>query len=123
MVEEAGTGGDEAADGGAEDGDPGWFAVRCIFRWPDQQTYEERLTLWAAGSLDQAIEKAETEAQTYAVALHAEYLEIAQAYWIGPDRPGAGDELFSLMRDSELEPDEYLDAFFDTGRERQRSVE
>jgi hypothetical protein len=117
MAEGTGGGGD------AGEGDPGWFAVRCVFRWPDQQTYEERLTLWAADSLDGAIELAEGEAQAYADALHAEYLEIAQAYWIGPDRPDQGGELFSLMRDSELEPDDYLDSFFDTGRERQRTVD
>jgi hypothetical protein len=106
-----------------EEGEPGWFGVRCIFRWPDQQTYEERLTLWQADSLDQAIEKAETEAQRYAQQLRTEYLDIAQAYWIGAERPKQGDELFSLMRDSELDSDEYLDAFFDTGRERQRTTE
>jgi len=30
-----------------------------------------------------------------------------------------GAEVFSLLRESDLEPDAYLDAFFDTGTERQ----
>jgi hypothetical protein len=40
-----------------------------------------------------------------------------------PDEPGQGAEIFSLLRDSELEPDEYLDAFFDTGTEREASLD
>lgn len=36
--------------------------------------------------------------------------------------PRDGAEVFSLMRDSDLEPDDYLDAFFSTGNERQGDV-
>ena len=51
----------------------GWFAVRCLFRcgWPpadaadDSNRYEERITLWRAGSLDEAVAKAEAEAHVY----------------------------------------------------------
>ena len=35
---------------------------------------------------------------------------------------GHGAELFSLLRESDLEPKEYLDAFFDTGDERQGEI-
>ena len=35
----------------------------------------------------------------------------------------AGTEVFSLLRDNDLDSDEYVTAFFDTGRERQRIVE
>jgi hypothetical protein len=35
--------------------------------------------------------------------------------------PVDGAEVFSLMRDSQLAPAEYLDAFFDTGSERQQT--
>lgn len=110
----------DATPGGPE-GEPGWFGVRCVFRWSSPPTYEERITLWRAESLDDAIAKAEEEAVVYARRLESEYLDIAQAYWIGPDEPGHGAEVFSLMRDSELEPDEYLDTFYDTGHERQRT--
>ncbi len=53
----------------------GWFAVRCVFRkgWPEPapndppgHNYEERITLWRAGSADEAIAKAEAEARNYA---------------------------------------------------------
>ena len=36
---------------------------------------------------------------------------------------GDGAEVFSLMRDSDLTPHEYLDHFFDTGDERQGPLE
>ncbi len=119
--------GDE--DGGpAEDvgtsepgGQPGWFGVRCVFRWSQPLTYEERITLWEADSLDDAIAFAEMDAQAYAERLNSEYLQMAQAYGIGQKRPVAGSEVFSLMRDSDLDPDAYLDTFYDTGQERQQS--
>ena len=101
-----------------------WFAVRCVFRtaWigdgpdPAEQLYEERITLWQAGSSEEAIALAEQEAAEYAED-DDEYLELAQAFELYDD-PGHGAEVFSLMRTSPLEPDAYLDTFFDTGTER-----
>ncbi len=101
-----------------------WFAVGCVFEWPsaagEPRTYEERLTLWRARSLDEAISKAESEAAQYA--LHAAPalvpLDFAQAYALA-ERPGEGGEVFSLLRDSDLDGPAYLDQHFDTGRERQ----
>jgi hypothetical protein len=51
-----------------------------------------------------------------------EYLELAQAFRLF-DAPANGAEVFSLMRSSPLESDEYLDAFFDTGSERAQVLE
>jgi hypothetical protein len=104
------------------EGEPGWFGVRCVFRWSQPPTYEERITIWEAESLDDAIVKAETEALAYAKRLDSEYLQIAQAYWIGPAKPTNGSEVYSLMRDSDLDADDYLDTFYDTGQERQRTT-
>jgi len=36
--------------------------------------------------------------------------------------PDHGSEVFSLLRNSDLQPDEYLNAFFDTGSERQGHI-
>ena len=99
-----------------------WFAVRCLFAsgWPPKEEgtdYEERITLWRAGSLSQAIEMAEVEAREYAAAISDgpdTYLGLAQAYHLA-DELGSGAEVFSLIRHSDLEPDEYLSTFFDTG--------
>jgi hypothetical protein len=102
-----------------------WYSVRCVFRVTkddagadEDPTYEERVTLWKAESLDEAIAMAEGEAAEYTSGGLFEYLGIAQAFWLF-DEPGNGAEIFSLMRDSELGPNAYIDRFFDTGSERQ----
>jgi hypothetical protein len=103
----------------------GWYAVRCVFAFERvsedaARTYEERVTLWRASSHDAAIERAEAEARDYAdVLAPAEYVGLAQSYEL-PDAPADGVEVFSLLRDSDLTLSDYLDAFFDTGTERQQ---
>ena len=80
--------------------------------------FEERITLWRARSLDHAIELAEQEAGEYAEEHGCEYLRLSQAYEITEGSGiGNGTEVFSLLRDSDLAPDDYLDSFFSTGRE------
>ena len=105
----------------------GWYAVRCIFAvgWPPEaagKTYEERITLWQARSIDEAIERAETEASEYASEIEespSHYLGMAQAFQL-VEPPADGAEVFSLLRDSQLGPDEYLTTYFDTGDEHQQ---
>jgi hypothetical protein len=97
----------------------GWYGVRCLFEHAAYagHSYEERVTLWPAGSPDEAIELAEVEAEEYAEALTAtRYLGLAQAYAMA-DTLGRGAEVFSLIRDSGLEADAYVNAFFATGAE------
>ena len=99
----------------------GWTAVRCIFRSTaanGTQVYEERITLWQEADSDRAIAAAQREADTYAADVDAEFVGLAQAYVLA-DIPGHGAEVFSLMRDNDLDPDAYVDRFFDTGTERQ----
>ena len=98
-----------------------WFGVRCVFLH-GESIYEERIVIVIASDFDQAIAKAEDEATEYADGLNAEYVGLAQAFALF-DAPGDGAEVFSLMRDSDLPPDEYLIAFFDTGDERQSDVD
>lgn len=100
-----------------------WYAVRCVFavleaREDGVTTYEERVTLWHAHSHDEAIERAEADAEAYAADIApATYLGLAQSYQLF-EAPGDGVEVFSLMRDSTLAADDYLNTFFDTGSER-----
>ena len=104
------------------------FSVRCIFRWrprPDQlrkHLYEERITLWKASDIDEAIALAEGEAQAYASGSGGEYLEFCQAYALVEEPEVNGIEVFSLLRDSDLEPAQHLDAFFATGGEHERAA-
>jgi len=104
------------------------FTVRSVFRWktrPDQgrtHLYEERITLWRASDIDEAIALAEVEAQSYAADAAVEYLAYCQAYALFEDLEASGVEVFSLLRDSDLEPTQYLNTFFDTGTEHERTV-
>jgi hypothetical protein len=102
--------------------DEDWFTVRCVFRWTQSQgtPYEERMTLWRAESLDDAIERAEREAREYARRNKVEFTGFAQAYRLAEDQsPDHGMEVFSLLRDSGLDPDAYVRTFFDTGDEHE----
>ena len=98
-----------------------WFAVRCVFRWTeaDERPYEERITLWRAGDLETALSRAEAEAREYAENTGVTYLGLAQGYETGETKLTPGSEVFSLLRESALPPQEYLDRHFDTGREHQ----
>jgi hypothetical protein len=99
---------------------PKWYGVRCVFQSPsgDGFAYEERVTLWRAGDIDEAIALAENEATEHAKDQKVEYTGMAQAYWLLVP-PASGKPVFSLVRESELDSDTYLDRFFDTGQEVQ----
>ena len=81
------------------------------------------MTIWAAADLGGAIVLAEEEAKSYAASNGLHYLGYVQVYAIPSAELDVGIEVFSLIRESNLEPDEYLTSFFDTGRERQRYVD
>jgi hypothetical protein len=103
----------------------GWYSVRSVFRWARAKgtPYEERMTLWRACSLDDALARSEVEAERYAAEAGVTYLGFAQAFFMGDVAvPGDGTEVFSLLRDSSLDPDDYLSAFFDTGGEHAHQV-
>lgn len=107
-----------------------WFAVRCILGTQPADAaetepcvrYEERITLWRVETFDAAIALAETEADEYCADVGCERLKLSQAFKLF-DAPGHGTEVFSLMRDSDLSASDYLDRFFDTGRERLGDIE
>jgi hypothetical protein len=99
-----------------------WFAVRCVIRH-DDVAYEERITLWQRGTHEAAISSAEQEAGEYAQAVDAEVLSFAQSFELFDGELADGLEVFSLARDSDLSPSKYLDRFFSTGTERQRSAD
>jgi hypothetical protein len=106
------------------DSQQAWYSVRCLFKLASKAsaTYEERITLWRASSPDEAVASAEFEAGEYAADVAGQYLGFAQVYSMY-DEPVHGAELFSLLRESTLAPPAYLDAFFDTGDERQGAIE
>ena len=85
--------------------------------------YEERITLWECDDIDEAIELAENEAGLYMLKNdHASCLKFYQAYWLDDeiDNLVNGSEMYSLLRESDLNKDDCLDRFFDTNHERCR---
>src|SRR5437588_2682084 len=83
-----------------------WYGVRCVFaygrgssaRASDERIgYEERVTVWRAETFDNAIAKAEAEAEGYASDVDAEYVGLAQAYRMADDLLD-GAEVISLIR-------------------------
>ena len=109
------------------------FSIKCLFRHAPMSDdkaahiYEERITTWLAENEDEAIQLAETEAYDYANSLSqgsehpVEYIHYCMAYSTQEEQFASGLETFSLMRDSDLNPDEYIDSFYDTGSERTRT--
>ena len=89
------------------------YSVRSVIQWAPREgqtkvhLYEERITAWNAESLDEAIELAEAEAKTYAIRNEFECLDLFQGYWIFDkgDLIPQGSEVFSLLRESDLEPE------------------
>ena len=99
-----------------------WFGVRSVFRHHPLEVYEERITIWRARSMDEAIERAEAEAIDYCSNLHGvEYVRFSEAYQFDGE-PEDGVEVFSLMRESNQPPEEYVRRFFATGEERTGSL-
>jgi hypothetical protein len=98
--------------------------VRCVlhFAGGPRSLYEERITLWRAADFEQAIDLAEADARDYAGAIVGDYIGLAQAYQLA-DEPGHGMEVYSLMRDSDLGPEAYVNRFFDAGDERQGAID
>lgn len=101
-----------------------WYGVRTFYRWPPGsdglQAYEERVVLFEAQSAEGAIAMAEVEAAEYAEPIPFDVVGCVQSFQMF-DTPANGAEVFSLVRTSDLDPDDYVTRFFDTGSERQET--
>ena len=101
------------------------FAVRCVIELPKEEfntlahLYEERITVWLAVDIDEAIDKAIAEVEDYSMKNNLSYTGLSQGYQMFSQVDIDGVEVFSLLRESDLPPEEYLDTFFSTGTERQ----
>jgi len=101
------------------------FAVRCVIEIPKEEfntlshLYEERITVWLAADIDEAIDKAIAEVGGYSMKNNFSYTGLSQGYQMYSQVDLDGVEVFSLLRESDLPPEEYLDTFFSTGSERQ----
>jgi hypothetical protein len=106
--------------------EPDLYSVRCIFRHRDLNSdkfvYEERITLWQASSFQEATEMAQQEARQYAKEIDCIYTGLSQTFHLIKNEFLNGLEVFSLMRQSDKNTKEYLDSYFDTGKEKQRTI-
>ncbi len=108
--------------------DQPWYAVKCLFKHDnmkvnaeDATVYEERIVLIKEYDFDKAIEKAEIEAREYANNIAGcEYVGFANGFHLFDKKVTNGTEIYSLMRESKLSVDDYLDSFYDDGNERTR---
>ena len=102
--------------------DEPWYGAQMVFRnkragKQAQYSYEERFVLIRAESETKAFAKAEDEAKEYCKGLDSEYLGFVRLFHIFEEKIDDKSEVFSIMRDSDLESDAYLDRFYDTGIE------
>lgn len=105
-----------------------WYGVRLVYRHskPIGQTYEERILIIRAKSAEDAIEEAEAISAREYEDETTERLAYAMTFNIFDcDGPclGPGTEVFSLMRDSDLTPGDYLDHFHSTGSEQSLDID
>lgn len=115
-----------------------WFSVRHLLYAapPDAEgvaSYEERVTVWDADDFDAAYAFARSEAEHHAKAFRAasvlplfhvfRLFEDPTSTFPGPTTAeifslaGHGAELFSLMRDSKLDPETFVETFISLGAE------
>ncbi len=104
--------------------DQPWYGAKCVFRHNDRKDddnnmYEERIVLFKAENIDEAIIRAENEAKQYVNELsNCEYLGFVDVFNLFDETVEDGTEVYSLMRQSKLDKEKYLDNFYDTGLER-----
>ncbi len=103
-----------------------WYGARTIYKLDRYSSesdsaylYEERIVVIKATSFDDAIAQAEKEVTNYAAAGSGiTYLGFVNVYKIVDDSITNNTEVYSLVRESRLGSNDYLDRFFDTGSER-----
>lgn len=107
-----------------------WYSAKCLFRHRrtdegvQRVLYEERFVLLRAADFDAAVIKAEADAEAYAREIDGcAYIGFTDLFQLFDREVGEGTELYSLLRESDLSPGDYLDRYYDTGMERSREFE
>jgi hypothetical protein len=77
-----------------------------------------------ASDFDDAIAKAETEAAEYcSTNRDTVYLDFVDVFHLFDETIGHGTEIYSLMRESKLSDQDYLDRFYDDEKKRCQTSE
>jgi hypothetical protein len=88
-----------------------WYSVRSLLYDRQNGLYEERTILVLATSTEDAIAQASKEAQDYAASVEMEYVGYSEAFHLFDPQIGAGTEVYSVMRHSNLSASEYIKRF------------
>ena len=105
-----------------------WFSAKSVFRHHrveasvSKTVFEERVVLVHAASFEDALARAEAEAAEYCAMAGGpvDYLGFVDVHRLASAQVGHGTEVYSSMRESVLDPSEYLDRFYDDGHERRQ---
>jgi hypothetical protein len=84
----------------------------------ERYLYEERITLWRAGSFEEAFSLAEVEAEEYARDNDCIFIRGTMSYRLFPESVDHGSEIWSVMRGSGMDPELYAETFCATPRDR-----
>jgi hypothetical protein len=105
-----------------------WYGAKTVYLVErntvaeSENLFEERIIVLQADSFDNAIAEAEDEALAYANSdSGVKYLGYVNVFKLFDNNIEHRTEVFSLMRDSSLDPEEYLDHYFNTGKERTKN--
>lgn len=98
-----------------------WYSVKGLFRWyfkesGEPERIEERVVLFQAESLDQALDFAAAEAKRYCspdpkANFQIEPMGWWRAYWVGED-PATGVEVFSRSCKTTLSGDAFIRRYY-----------
>lgn len=98
-----------------------WYGAKTVYEFlgnttPPSRLYEERIIVLQAESFDDAISIAEQEAAEYSDE-RIKYLGYVNVFKLYDEKIENKTEVFSLLRTSDLEANNYLNTFFVTGSE------
>ena len=105
-----------------------WYSVKCLFHHPTRRAlderylYEERITLWKANSIEEAHAKAEAEARRYAAEAACHFVDSTDSFLLEGESLDSGSEVYSIMRGSNFDPDQYQRTFCITDLERAKPL-
>jgi hypothetical protein len=116
------TGGDRVRLAGLEH-QPLHGLLRVVSLHRTTAVYEERVVVFLAEDFGNALAKAEVEAARYAAQFEdVEDLGYFTVYDMTEESIRDGTEVFSLMRDSQMPPQDFLDRYHDRQSERASDV-
>ena len=101
-----------------------WYGVKCLLEHAGlsedttAHVYEERIVLLRAVSFEEAVLRAERDATEYAKPIKARYLGYSNAYKLDVDSISDATEVYSLMREVPMPPEDFITRYYDDGTDK-----